>query len=143
LDLDQAELKPSQAPWAGSTGDRQSEVVEAENQNAPSLTAVAGIVIFTRLRAAPGRVDDLRAAFEPLHEAASGEPGTLAFAVHVANDDPNLILCYEVYADDAALDRHRTSTAVRGAVSAFGELLDGTPEVTYTRLLTGKGVPLA
>ena len=104
---------------------------------------MAGIVIFTRVRAAPGRVDDLRAAFEPLQEAASAEPATLAFAVHVASDDPNLFLCYEVYADDAALDQHRTSTAVRDAVSAFGELLDGAPEVTYTRLLEGKGVPLA
>jgi len=100
-------------------------------------------VIFTRLRAAPGRVDALRAAFEPLYEAAAGEPGTVAFAVHVAADDPGLLLCYEVYADDAALARHQVSDAVRAAVSRFGELLDGNPEVTYARLLSGKGVPFA
>jgi quinol monooxygenase YgiN len=104
---------------------------------------VPGIVIFTRLRAAPGRVDALRAAFEPLHMAASGEPDTVVFAVHVAADDPNLLLCYEVYADDAALARHRSSGAVRDAVSSFGELLDGAPEITYARLLRGKGVPFA
>jgi quinol monooxygenase YgiN len=104
---------------------------------------VPEIVIFTRLRAAPGQIDALRAAFEPLHPAASGEPGTLAFAVHVATDDPNLLLCYEVYADDAALTRHRDSGAVRNAVSSFGELLDGAPEVTYARLIRGKGVRFA
>ena len=98
-------------------------------------------MIFTRLRAAPGRAEDLRAAFEPLHAAAVDEPGTLAFAVHVAADDPDLLLCYEVYADDSSLARHRDGSAVRDAVSAFGELLDGPPDVTYTRLLRGKGVP--
>jgi quinol monooxygenase YgiN len=100
-------------------------------------------VIFTRLRAAPGQVDALRAAFEPLHMAAFGEPDTVVFAVHVAADDPNLLLCYEVYADDAALARHRSSGAVRDAVSSFGELLDGAPEITYARLLRGKDVPFA
>jgi len=100
-------------------------------------------VIFTRLRAAPGQVDALRAAFEPLHRAATREPGTVAFAVHVAADDPNLLLCYEVYADDAALARHRASDAVSTAVTNFGELLAHAPEVQYARLLLGKGVPNA
>ena len=54
-----------------------------------------------------------------------------------------LLLCYEVYADDAGLARHQVSDAVRAAVSRFGELLDGNPEVTYARLLSGKGVPFA
>jgi len=103
---------------------------------------VPGIVIFTRLRAAPGRAEDLRAAFEPLHRAAAEEPGTLAFAVHVAADDPDLLLCYEVYADDESLARHRDGDSVRDAVRAFGALLDGAPEVTYARLLHAKGVPL-
>jgi len=104
---------------------------------------VPGIVIFTRLRAAPGQIDAVLAAFDSLHTAASGEPGTVAFAVHVAADDPNLLLCYEAYADDAALANHRGSDAVRDAVSSFGELLDGPPEVTYAQLLRGKGVPSA
>jgi len=104
---------------------------------------VPGIVIFTRLRAAPGHVDAVLAAFESLHAAAAREPGTIAFAVYVAADDPNLLLCYEAYTDDAALAHHRGSDAVRDAVSSFGELLDGPPEVTYAQLLRGKGVPLA
>ncbi len=102
-----------------------------------------GIVIFTRLRAAPGQIDAVLAAFGPLHAAASDEPGTIAFAVHAAADDPNLLLCYEAYADDAALAHHRDSDAVRDAVDSFGELLDGPPDVTYARLLRGKGVPSA
>jgi quinol monooxygenase YgiN len=100
------------------------------------------VVIFTRLRAAPGRVEGLRAAFEPLLAAASDEPGTLVFAVHTAADDPEMMLCYEVYADDDALDRHRTSGAVRDALSQFGELLADPPVVTYAQPVGGKGVPL-
>jgi len=100
-------------------------------------------VIFTRLRAAPDQGNALRAAFEPLRLAASDEPGTMAFAVHVAADDPNSLLCYEVYADDDALATHRASDAVRHAVGSFGQLLAVEPDVTYARLLWGKGVPLA
>jgi quinol monooxygenase YgiN len=104
---------------------------------------VPGIVIFTRLHAAPGHAEQVMAAFEALHERAADEPGTLAFAIHVAADDPNVLLGYEVYADDDALAAHRDSDAVRDAVRTFGELLDGPSEVTYARLVRGKGVPLA
>ena len=101
------------------------------------------IVIFTRLRAAPGRGEALRALFEPLLTAAAAEPGTVAFAVHAARDDPDQLLCYEVYTDDEALAQHRGSRAVRDAVGRFDELLDAPPVVTYAQLLGGHGVPSA
>ncbi len=122
----------------GPRGRATSKPTGAGRRN---LDAVPGIVIFTRLRAAPGHVEQVMAALEALHEGASDEPGTLAFAVHVAADEPNLLLCYEVYADDDALAAHRGSDAVRDAVRSFGELLDGAPEVTYAHLVRGKGVP--
>ena len=104
---------------------------------------MATIVIFTRLRAQPGRAAALRDAFDSLVASAAREPGTLVFAVHEAADDPDLLLCYEAYRDDAALAEHRASGAVRDAVDRFGDLVAEPPAVTYARYLAGPGVPFA
>jgi quinol monooxygenase YgiN len=102
---------------------------------------VAGVVIFTRLRAATGRRDELVAAFGPLHEAVASEPGTTVFAMHAAADDPDTLLFYEAYEDDAALERHRGGAAVRAVVARLEGLLAAPPEVTYARPLRAKGLP--
>lgn len=41
-----------------------------------------------------------------------GEPGTLAFEVLVPHDEPDQILLYEVYADQAAFDAHRKGASM-------------------------------
>ena len=89
------------------------------------------IVIFTRLAAAPGRRAELIAAFAPLHDAVGGEPGTAVFAMHAAADEPDVLLGYEVYDDEAALARHRDSDAVRHLVARLDGLLARPPEITY------------
>lgn len=91
----------------------------------------APIVIFTRLVARPGRRSELLDAFAPLLAAVEDEPGTDVFAVHTARDDPDALLCYEVFRDDAALAAHRESEAVRTMVAELGDVLAAPPEVTY------------
>jgi quinol monooxygenase YgiN len=92
---------------------------------------VAPIVIFTRLVARPGRRDEVLEAFAPFLAAVADEPGTEVFAAHTARDDADMLLCYEVYRDDAALAAHRGSAAVRDLVARLGDLLAGPPEVVY------------
>jgi (4S)-4-hydroxy-5-phosphonooxypentane-2,3-dione isomerase len=89
------------------------------------------IVIFTRLVARPGRRDEVLEAFAPFLAAVADEPGTEFFAAHTARDDADVLLCYEVYRDDAALAAHRESEAVRDLVARLGDLLAGPPEVVY------------
>jgi quinol monooxygenase YgiN len=104
---------------------------------------VAPIVIFTRLQARPGGRDELVAAFDALHAAVSSEPGTTVFAMHVAADDPDVVLFYEAYADDDALARHREGDAVREIVPHLTALLAGAPEITYAAApVRAKGLPL-
>ena len=91
----------------------------------------APIVIFTRLVARPGRRNELLDAFAPFLAAVADEPGTEVFAAHTARDDADMLLCYEVYGDDAALAAHRDSDAVRDLVARLGDLLAGPPEVIY------------
>jgi quinol monooxygenase YgiN len=92
---------------------------------------VAPIVIVTRLTAVPGRREELLAAFEPLHAAVADEPGTEVFTMHIARDDPEVVMFHEVYRDEAALAAHRNSAAVRDLVDRLGDLLAGPPEITY------------
>jgi quinol monooxygenase YgiN len=103
---------------------------------------VAPIVIFSRLRARPGRRDDLVAAFGALHDAVAAETGTSVFAMHVATDDPDVVLFYEAYADDAALERHQQGDALREVVPQLSELLAQAPEITYASPVRAKGLPL-
>lgn len=88
-------------------------------------------MIFTRLVARPGRRNELLDAFAPFLAAVEDEPGTEAFAAHTARDDADMLLCYEVYRDEAALAAHRDSDAVRDLVARLGDLLAGPPEVIY------------
>jgi quinol monooxygenase YgiN len=92
---------------------------------------VSEIVIFSRLQAQPGRGAELAAAFDDLNDAVTREPGTITFSMHVARDDPDTILFYEVYADDDALAAHRESDAVRDVVRRLDGLLTGPAEITY------------
>ena len=96
------------------------------------------IVIVTRLRAQPGRRDELLGAFDGLHDAVGGEPGTTVFTMHVARDDPDVVMFHEVYRDADALAAHRESPAVRALVGSLGELLAGPPEVTYLEPVRSK-----
>jgi quinol monooxygenase YgiN len=92
---------------------------------------VARVVIFARLTANPGMRDDVFAAFAPLLETVRHEPGTLTFAMHAARDDPDVVLFYEVYADDGALAAHQGSDALQAVVPTLGPLLARPPEISY------------
>jgi quinol monooxygenase YgiN len=101
---------------------------------------VEKLVIFTRLTAKPGRRDDLLASFDALFEAVAHEPGTEVFAMHAARDEPDVACFYEVYRDDDALAAHRESPALHEIVDQLGELVAGSPEVTYVSPRRAKGI---
>lgn len=46
-------------------------------------------------------------------EIARHEPGCLVFDLCQDKSDPNTFILYEVYADDAALERHRNSASLK------------------------------
>jgi len=76
------------------------------------------------MRAHPGRRAEL---LELLHElvdaAAAEEPGTLVYVMHEAADDPDTVVSYELFADDAALEAHKASPAVAGLMPRLGPLI--------------------
>ena len=89
------------------------------------------VVIFTQLTAKPGRRDDLLALLDELSIATRAEPGNEVFVVHAARDDPDVVLGYEVFADEQAVTDHRTTDAVRHARDGLADLLVDDPVITY------------
>jgi quinol monooxygenase YgiN len=100
------------------------------------------VVIFTRLTAKPGRRDDLLASFDALFDAVADEPGTEVFAMHAARDEPDVVCFYEVYRDADALAAHQASPALKEIVGALGDLVEGSPVVTYASPRRAKGVAI-
>jgi quinol monooxygenase YgiN len=89
------------------------------------------IVLTATLRAQPGRRAELAALLDAIRVDTDDEPGTLTFLVHTARDDDRTVVCYEAYADDEAMVCHREGHALQELVAAFGDLVDGPPEIVY------------
>lgn len=58
----------------------------------------------------PGKEAEAEAAMRKVADGVrDNEPGVLVYAWHRGAKDPNRILVFEVYADDEAVQNHRTS----------------------------------
>jgi quinol monooxygenase YgiN len=97
------------------------------------------LTVVARLRAAKGKSDALAALLaEQVAVVRNAEPGCLIYRVHRSTREPELFLFYEMYADDAAFDFHRTAphlAAYRQRRESEG-LTDGAVEVEIFRSLT-------
>jgi quinol monooxygenase YgiN len=89
------------------------------------------IAIFTRLTAKPGHRDELLAVLAELAVATQAEPGNEQFVAHAARDDADVVLGYERFTDDAAIEAHRATEAVQVARQRLADLLTEPPEITY------------
>jgi quinol monooxygenase YgiN len=65
------------------------------------------VVLAVRYRAKAGQAEAVAAAMaEMVEQVKQHEPGCLMFHVCRANDDPDVFLLYEQYADEAAFAAH-------------------------------------
>ena len=96
------------------------------------------IVIFAKLTARPGKRDALARGLDAIREEAESEPGTLVFTVHTARDHDDVVLCYEVYRDEAAMAEHREGQALLAFMDVIGDLIEGAPELYYVNPVGAK-----
>lgn len=98
------------------------------------------IAVHARFVARPSHGENLVAAVRDMFDTAAGEPGTIAYAVHRDRDDPDIVVMYELYRSDEALEEHgRSETAVRFG-ARLEELLDREPEAWFTRPVLALGL---
>jgi quinol monooxygenase YgiN len=71
------------------------------------------VVVFGNLRAVDGRVDELLANFAPVVGRNRTEIGNIIFDVHQSSEDPDLVMCHEVWESQEDFDRHYAQEHVR------------------------------
>jgi quinol monooxygenase YgiN len=96
------------------------------------------IAVVVKIAAVEGKRDDLLAELGRLVDAAKDEPGTLQYVVMADAGDPNSVLTYELYADQAALDAHASSPTMAEVGKSLGGLLDGAPELHQAQVVHTK-----
>ena len=99
--------------------------------------------VHVKLTAAEGKGDELVAAFASLYDGPlDAEPGCEVHVIHQAKDNPDVVLFYELYADDEAYTAHGQGEALRAVFPKLAGLLAGAPEMTVSEPKHGKGVAL-
>lgn len=101
--------------------------------------AATPVAVFAEAVAKPGRRDDILAAARDAFVAAGEEPGTEVYAIHVCDDEPDVVRFYEVYDDVEARAAHSGSDVVRGLFAALRPLLAAPPRIVVTRPVMAKG----
>ena len=77
-------------------------------------------VIMARLEATPGSREDLLLVLKAhAKRCLQGEPGTLQFDLLCPDGQPDAVLIYERYRDQAALDAHSNGTSIAEARRDF------------------------
>ena len=90
------------------------------------------LALVATLRAKPGQGNALIDALEKIAPQVRQEPGNHAYLTHQASDDPDTIVMYEQYTDQAALAAHgKHLKEIGGEVNA---LLSNPPEITVLQL---------
>jgi quinol monooxygenase YgiN len=89
------------------------------------------ITLVAVLRAAEGRSDDIIAEFKKLVPKVRQDPGTIAYVIHRATDDPTKLMVYEKYESREALEYHGQTEHFKEFGRATRGMFAGRPEITF------------
>ncbi|MFI6208164.1 putative quinol monooxygenase [Streptomyces sp. NPDC051041] len=78
------------------------------------------IVLVARMKARPGKEQELKDALSPLVAATRQEDGCLTYVPHQGLDDPGLLVMHEVWQSEEHLRAHSAGAHLR----KFAELAD-------------------
>jgi quinol monooxygenase YgiN len=92
---------------------------------------MAGRVMIATMKAQPGRLEELKAAFADMFVAAAGEPGTHAYTL-IESDEPDTLYFYEQYEDQAAMETHMAGETLAALYPKIGPLLADGSAITGT-----------
>ena len=70
------------------------------------------------------------------------EPGTIVYATHTVEDQPNLRLFYELYRDREAFEEHERQAHTRRFLAEREQFLVGPAEVDFVALQAAAGIPV-
>ncbi len=97
------------------------------------------VAVIARITARPGKRADVVAGMASMMDHVASEPGTLQYILTEDQNDGDVLWMYEEYADQAALDQHGGSDAMKALGGSIGPFLAGRPELSFTNLIRRKG----
>jgi quinol monooxygenase YgiN len=71
-------------------------------------------------------------------EVARVEPGNVQYDLLVMAGDPDVYVIIERYKDAAAVAAHAQSDKAKALFARLGELMEGTPQADFMRLVSAK-----
>jgi quinol monooxygenase YgiN len=97
------------------------------------------IAVIAKITAQPGKRADVLAGMASMQAHVESEPGTLVYTLLEDQAEADVIWVYEEYTDQAALDSHSTSDAMKALGGSIGPFLGGRPEIRVANIAGGKG----
>jgi len=97
------------------------------------------IAVIAKITAQPGKRADVVAGMASMLTHVDSEPGTLVYTLLEDQADADVIWVYEEYTDQAALDSHSTSDAMKALGGSIGPFLGGRPDIRISSIAGGKG----
>ena len=98
------------------------------------------IAVIAKITAQPGKRADVAAGMAGMMDHVESEAGTLKYILCEDLSDADVLWMYEEYADQAALDLHGSSGAMKALGGAIGPFMAGRPELFFTNTIRGKGL---
>jgi quinol monooxygenase YgiN len=87
-----------------------------------------------------GKAEEMEAVLTSMVEAARGEPGVEIYSYH--RGDGNAFWFFALMADEESMQNHGQSEAMQAAMSAFGPLVAGPPQMSVTTPVAALGFDL-
>jgi quinol monooxygenase YgiN len=98
------------------------------------------ISVIAKITAQPGKRADVVAGMAAMMDHVETEPGTLKYILTEDSADGDVAWMYEEYEDQAALDAHGASDAMKALGASIGPFLAGRPELYFSTPVRGKGL---
>jgi quinol monooxygenase YgiN len=111
----------------------------AEPQAARPASLANTDTMVVKFRAKPGKSEEMKAFWlEMQKEVARSEPGNVQYDLLVIAGDPEVYVIIERYKDAAAVAAHGQSERAKAMFAKLAELMDGSPQADYMRLVSAK-----
>ena len=85
------------------------------------------------IRTKPGKASPALSILAELAAASRLESGCRAYNFHQAVDEPGVIMAWEIWENDAALEAHFETAHFQSALAALEEILEDTPQLCRMR----------
>jgi quinol monooxygenase YgiN len=87
-----------------------------------------------------GKAEEMETVLTAMVEAARDEPGVEIYSYHRGED--NTFWFFALMTDAESMQKHGQSEAMQAAMSAFGPLIAGPPQMTMTTPVAALGLDL-